>query len=98
MPPSSVCPTATPSSSATSRRSTSSPASGRRRSASRSGAVFRYVLCDVFTARALEGNPGAVFTDARELPEALLQPLARGLNLSETGFVLPKEGDGHVRS
>jgi trans-2,3-dihydro-3-hydroxyanthranilate isomerase len=60
-------------------------------------AVFRYVLCDVFTDRALEGNPVAVFTDARELPEALLQPLARELNLSETVFVLPKEGDGHVR-
>jgi trans-2,3-dihydro-3-hydroxyanthranilate isomerase len=60
-------------------------------------AAFRYVVCDVFTDRPLEGNQLAVFTDARELPEELLQPLARELNLSETVFVLPKEGDGHVR-
>src|SRR6059058_66827 len=58
---------------------------------------YRYVVCDVFTDRPLEGNQLAVFTDARELPEELLQPLARELNLSETVFVLPKEGDGHVR-
>jgi trans-2,3-dihydro-3-hydroxyanthranilate isomerase len=60
-------------------------------------AAFRYVVCDVFTDRPLEGNQLAVFTDARELPEEVLQPLARELNLSETVFVLPKEGDGHVR-
>src|ERR671924_2057251 len=60
-------------------------------------ATFRYVVCDVFTDRPLEGNQLAVFTDARELPEELLQPLARELNLSETVFVLPKEADGHVR-
>jgi trans-2,3-dihydro-3-hydroxyanthranilate isomerase len=60
-------------------------------------ASFRYVLCDVFTDRPLEGNALAVFTDARALPEHLLQPLARELNLSETVYVLPKEADGHVR-
>jgi trans-2,3-dihydro-3-hydroxyanthranilate isomerase len=58
---------------------------------------FRYVVCDVFTDTPLEGNPVAVFTDARELPEPALQQLARELNLSETVFVLPKERDGHVR-
>jgi trans-2,3-dihydro-3-hydroxyanthranilate isomerase len=58
---------------------------------------FRYVVCDVFTDTALEGNPVAVFTDARELPEHALQQLARELNLSETVFVFPKQGDGHVR-
>ena len=60
-------------------------------------AAFRYVVCDVFTDRPLEGNQLAVFTDAREVPEALLQPLAREINFSETVFVYPKEGDGHVR-
>jgi trans-2,3-dihydro-3-hydroxyanthranilate isomerase len=60
-------------------------------------AAFRYVVCDVFTDRPLEGNQLAVFTDARELPEELLQPLAREMNFSETVFVLPKEGGGHVR-
>jgi trans-2,3-dihydro-3-hydroxyanthranilate isomerase len=60
-------------------------------------AVFRYVVCDVFTDRPLEGNQLAVFTDARGIPEGLLQPLAREMNFSETVFVLPKEADGHVR-
>jgi len=58
---------------------------------------FRYVVADVFTDAPLTGNGLAVFTDARELPEAMLQPLARELNLSETVFVYPKEADGHVR-
>jgi trans-2,3-dihydro-3-hydroxyanthranilate isomerase len=59
--------------------------------------AFRYVVCDVFTDRPLEGNQLAVFTDAREIPEDVLQPLAREMNYSETVYVLPKEGDGHVR-
>lgn len=60
-------------------------------------ARFRYVLVDCFTSVALEGNQLAVFTDAREIPEELLQGIARELNLSETVFVYPPEGDGHVR-
>lgn len=58
---------------------------------------FRYVLCDVFTERPLAGNQLAVFTDAREIPEELLQPLAREMGFSETVFVLPPEEDGHAR-
>jgi trans-2,3-dihydro-3-hydroxyanthranilate isomerase len=58
---------------------------------------FRYVVCDVFTDTPLAGNQLAVFTDAREIPEELLQPLAREMNYSETVFVLPPEGDGNVR-
>jgi trans-2,3-dihydro-3-hydroxyanthranilate isomerase len=58
---------------------------------------FRYVICDVFTDRPLEGNPLAVFTDARGIPEALLQPLAREMHLSETVFCYPARGTGHVR-
>jgi trans-2,3-dihydro-3-hydroxyanthranilate isomerase len=58
--------------------------------------AFRYVVADVFTDRPLAGNPVAVFTDARDLPEELLQPLAREINFSETVFVLPKAGDGDV--
>jgi trans-2,3-dihydro-3-hydroxyanthranilate isomerase len=58
---------------------------------------FRYVVADVFTDTPLAGNGLAVFTDAREIPEEQLQPLARELNLSETVFVLPAEGDGHAR-
>ena len=58
---------------------------------------FRYVVADVFTDRPLEGNQLAVFTDAQELPEERLQPLARELNLSETVYVYPRERGGHAK-
>jgi trans-2,3-dihydro-3-hydroxyanthranilate isomerase len=60
-------------------------------------AAFRYVVADVFTDRPLAGNQVAVFTDAREIPDELLQPLAREVNFSETVFVYPPAADGHVR-
>lgn len=59
--------------------------------------TLRYTLCDVFTERALAGNPLAVFTDARTLDSATMQALAREMNLSETTFVLPPERGGHAR-
>lgn len=59
--------------------------------------AFRYVVCDVFTDVPLAGNQLAVFTDARDIPEAQLQRLARELNFSETTFVYPPDADGHVR-
>ena len=58
---------------------------------------FRYVVCDVFTDVPLAGNQLAVFTDARDIAEAQLQKLAREMNFSETVFVYPPAGDGHVR-
>jgi trans-2,3-dihydro-3-hydroxyanthranilate isomerase len=58
---------------------------------------FRYVVADVFTDTPLAGNQVAVFTDAREIPEELLQPLAREINFSETVFVYQPESDGHAR-
>ncbi|HEY3099276.1 MAG TPA: PhzF family phenazine biosynthesis protein [Methylomirabilota bacterium] len=58
---------------------------------------FRYVICDVFTDTPLAGNPLAVFTDARLIPEKLLQPIAREMNLSETVFVYPAAMGGHAR-
>ncbi len=60
-------------------------------------ASYRYVVADVFTDRPLEGNPLAVFTDARGLDDGTMQRVARELNLSETVFVLPPEAGGHVR-
>ena len=60
-------------------------------------ASFRYVVADVFTDTPLAGNQLAVFTDARELPEEQLQPLAREINFSETVFVYPPEAGGHAR-
>ena len=59
--------------------------------------VFRYVVCDVFTDRPLAGNQLAVFTDARGIPDADLQDLAREMALSETVFVYPANGEAHVR-
>ncbi len=60
-------------------------------------AGFRYVVCDVFTDEPLAGNQLAVFTDARAIPEELLQPLAQEMSFSETVFVYPPQDGGHVR-
>jgi trans-2,3-dihydro-3-hydroxyanthranilate isomerase len=47
------------------------------------------VQMDVFTAKPLEGNQLAVFTDARGLSDDEMQSLARETNLSETTFIFP---------
>ncbi|HKU56470.1 MAG TPA: PhzF family phenazine biosynthesis protein [Gaiellaceae bacterium] len=59
--------------------------------------TFRFVIADVFTDVPFAGNQLAVFTDAREIPEERLQPLAREIDFSETVFVYPAAGDGHAR-
>ena len=59
--------------------------------------TLRYVIADVFTDRALEGNQLGVFTDARDVEPGLMQKLARELNFAETVFVLPAEAGGHAR-
>jgi trans-2,3-dihydro-3-hydroxyanthranilate isomerase len=50
-----------------------------------------YSVMDVFAERPLEGNPLAVFHDARSLSDAEMQALARETNLAETTFILPSE-------
>jgi trans-2,3-dihydro-3-hydroxyanthranilate isomerase len=60
-------------------------------------AGFRYVVVDVFTDRALQGNQLAVFTDARDLDAETMQALTLEIGFSETTFVLPAEADGHAR-
>jgi trans-2,3-dihydro-3-hydroxyanthranilate isomerase len=57
---------------------------------------LRYVVADVFTDTPLQGNQLAVFTDARDLDSATMQALAREVNFSESVFVGPAAGDGHV--
>ena len=52
---------------------------------------FHCVQIDVFTSRRLEGNPLAVFTDARDLSDSEMQDLARETNLQETTFVFPRD-------
>jgi trans-2,3-dihydro-3-hydroxyanthranilate isomerase len=59
--------------------------------------TLRYVVADGFTDTPLEGNQLAVFTDARDLDDSLMQRLALELKFSETVFVLPAEGEGHAR-
>jgi trans-2,3-dihydro-3-hydroxyanthranilate isomerase len=59
--------------------------------------TFRFVFADVFTDVPCAGNQLAVFTDAREIPEERLQPLAREIDFPETVFVYPAAGEGHAR-
>jgi trans-2,3-dihydro-3-hydroxyanthranilate isomerase len=58
---------------------------------------YRFVVVDVFTDKALQGNQLAVFTDASGIPEEKLQRLARETNFSETVFVYRPEAGGHAR-
>ena len=60
-------------------------------------ATHRYVVVDVFTDTALEGNQLAVFTDARGIDAETMQALTKEIGFSETTFVLPAETDGTVR-
>ena len=52
---------------------------------------FPFVTVDVFTSRPLEGNPVAVFTDARGLSDEEMQAIARETRLSETTFIIPRD-------
>jgi trans-2,3-dihydro-3-hydroxyanthranilate isomerase len=52
---------------------------------------FPFVQLDVFSARPLEGNPLAVFPDARGLSDQEMQAIAKEMNLSETTFILPRD-------
>lgn len=58
--------------------------------------TYRYDLADVFTDRPLAGNQLAVFRDAPADP-ALMQAIAREMNLSETVFLLPPDSGADVR-
>jgi trans-2,3-dihydro-3-hydroxyanthranilate isomerase len=53
--------------------------------------VLEYTVLDVFAERPMEGNPLAVFHDARGLSGEQMQVIAREMQLSETTFVLPDE-------
>jgi trans-2,3-dihydro-3-hydroxyanthranilate isomerase len=58
---------------------------------------LRFHTLDVFTDEQFGGNPLAVFPDGRGLDDATMQRIAREMNLSETVFVLPPEGEGARR-
>ncbi len=58
----------------------------------------RFVTLDVFTDRALSGNPLAVVLETDGLDGNQMQAIAREFNLSETVFVLkPAEGEHRAR-
>ena len=56
----------------------------------------RFFTADVFTDRIFGGNQLAVFPDATEIPEELMQSIAREFNFSETTFVLPPLDSRHT--
>jgi trans-2,3-dihydro-3-hydroxyanthranilate isomerase len=51
---------------------------------------LHFVQIDVFASERLQGNPLAVFTDARELSDTEMENIAREVNFQETTFVLPR--------
>ena len=62
---------------------------------------LKYYTCDVFTDKPFGGNQLAVFPDATNIPENLLQAIAKEFNFSETTFVYPPakmETTSEVRS
>jgi trans-2,3-dihydro-3-hydroxyanthranilate isomerase len=58
---------------------------------------FAYSVLDVFAEQPLQGNPLAVFHDARSLSDAEMQALARETNLAETTFILPGDPEDELR-
>ncbi|MBA86043.1 MAG: phenazine biosynthesis protein, partial [Rhodobacteraceae bacterium] len=58
--------------------------------------MTRYLVLDVFTDQPFGGNQLAVIPDARALPQARLQQIAREFNFSETTFVYPPRDPAHT--
>ncbi len=52
---------------------------------------------DAFTSRPFAGNPAAVCALEAWLPDDVLQAIAAENNLSETAFIVPGDGDWHLR-
>src|SRR5665213_2027174 len=57
--------------------------------------TLAYSIVDVFAEQALEGNPLAVFHDARSLSSDDMQALARETNLAETTFIIPSDDESN---
>jgi len=58
--------------------------------------THRYLVCDVFAERPLEGNQLGVFLDGRPISGDDMQRIARELNIAETVFLLPPREAGDV--
>jgi trans-2,3-dihydro-3-hydroxyanthranilate isomerase len=59
--------------------------------------TLHFSTLDVFTDRPFGGNPLAVFCDQPDLPQGLMQSIARELNLSETVFIVPPRNPRALR-
>jgi trans-2,3-dihydro-3-hydroxyanthranilate isomerase len=57
--------------------------------------IVEFLQVDVFAERPLEGNPLAVFPDAKDLTRGQMSLLAREMNLSETTFVQSTDVDSY---
>jgi PhzF family phenazine biosynthesis protein len=55
------------------------------------------VQVDAFTHRPFAGNPAAVCVLSEPRPENWMRDVAREMNLSETAFLAPQNGDFHLR-
>lgn len=53
------------------------------------------IQVDAFTDKPFAGNPAAVCVGKTPLDEALMQQIATEMNLSETAFLYPLEGEGN---
>lgn len=58
---------------------------------------LHYYTCDVFTNQRFGGNQLAVFPDAANIPDNLLQSIAKEFNFSETTFVYPPADLKHTK-
>jgi PhzF family phenazine biosynthesis protein len=57
----------------------------------------RIVQVDAFTSHPFAGNPAAVCVLAEARPDEWMRDVAREMNLSETAFLTPRNGDFHLR-
>jgi PhzF family phenazine biosynthesis protein len=58
---------------------------------------IRIVQVDAFTDRPFAGNPAAVCVLREPRPDEWLRDVAREMNLSETAFLVPRDGGYHLR-
>ncbi len=58
---------------------------------------LRIVQVDAFTNRPFAGNPAAVCVLKEARPEQWMRDVAREMNLSETAFLVPSNGDFSLR-
>ena len=58
---------------------------------------LRIVQVDAFTNRPFAGNPAAVCVLPEPRPEQRLRDVAREMNLSETAFLMPRDGGYSLR-